>query len=68
MTAHPHDVTGFWRAAGPAKWFAKGNRFDDAIRLKFEPVHFAPATRFGRPTSGKLFYRFSEISVQPPVG
>lgn len=29
---------------------------------------FAPATRFGRPTSGKLFYRFSEISVQPPVG
>lgn len=43
MTAHPHDVTGFWRAAGPAKWFAKDARFDDAIRLKFEPVHFAAA-------------------------
>lgn len=43
MPAHPQDVVGFWTAAGPEKWFAKNQRFDDAIRLKFEGVHFAAA-------------------------
>ena len=43
MAANPNDVLHFWRAAGPAHWFKKSNRFDDAIRLKFEPVHHAAA-------------------------
>src|SRR3954462_13264695 len=37
------DVTTFWRAAGPAKWFAKSTAFDEAIRLRFEPTHHAAA-------------------------
>lgn len=37
------DVIGFWSHAGPAKWFRKDWRFDQAIRLRFEPVHFAAA-------------------------
>ncbi|MBS0361355.1 MAG: DUF924 family protein [Proteobacteria bacterium] len=43
MPAHVNDIVGFWRAAGPDKWFKKSNAFDDAIRLKFEPVHHAAA-------------------------
>jgi len=43
MSAIPADVIGFWQAAGPSKWFKKDPRFDDAIRLRFEPVHFAAA-------------------------
>lgn len=43
MTAIAADVIGFWSAAGPGKWFAKSTAFDEAIRLKFEPVHFAAA-------------------------
>jgi uncharacterized protein (DUF924 family) len=43
MTARPQDVLSFWTAAGPAKWFAKSEAFDSAIRLKFEPVHLAAA-------------------------
>ena len=43
MTAKPQDVLSFWTAAGPSKWFAKSDAFDDAIRLKFEPVHLAAA-------------------------
>lgn len=43
MAANPQDVIGFWRAAGPAKWFAKDQGFDQSIRLKFEPVHHAAA-------------------------
>lgn len=39
----PNDVLGFWRNAGPAKWYAKSDAFDAAIRLKFEPVHHAAA-------------------------
>lgn len=37
------DIVGFWRNAGPAKWFKRDVRFDDAIRLKFEPVHYRAA-------------------------
>ena len=43
MAATAQDVIGFWRAAGPRKWFAKDDAFDAAIRLKFEPVHHAAA-------------------------
>jgi uncharacterized protein (DUF924 family) len=43
MPALPADILTFWRAAGPAKWFVKDARFDDAIRLKFEPVHHQAA-------------------------
>jgi uncharacterized protein (DUF924 family) len=43
MAATPHDVIGFWRSAGPAKWFKKNPAFDEAIRLKFEPTHHAAA-------------------------
>ncbi len=43
MPAHINDIIGFWRSAGPEKWFKKSYAFDDAIRLKFEPVHHAAA-------------------------
>jgi uncharacterized protein (DUF924 family) len=43
VTAHPNDVLGFWRNAGPERWFKKSAAFDEAIRLKFEPVHHAAA-------------------------
>ena len=43
MAAVPNDILGFWRSAGPKKWFARSNAFDAAIRLKFEPVHHAAA-------------------------
>ena len=43
MAATPNDVLGFWRHAGPEKWFIKNSRFDDAIQLKFEPVHHRAA-------------------------
>src|ERR1700748_597738 len=43
MSAVPADVLTFWRNAGPKKWFAKSAAFDDAIRLRFEPVHHAAA-------------------------
>ena len=43
MIATPHDIVGFWRAAGPAKWFARHEAFDAAIALKFEPIHHAAA-------------------------
>ena len=43
MAAHPSDIVGFWRNAGPRQWFAKSSAFDEAIRLKFEPVHHAAA-------------------------
>lgn len=43
MPATPNDVLHFWREAGPKKWFAHAPAFDEAIRLKFEPVHMAAA-------------------------
>lgn len=42
MTA-PADVVSFWREAGPAKWFAKDDSFDAAIRDGFLDAHFAAA-------------------------
>lgn len=43
MAATPNDILGFWREAGPSKWFARNPGFDEAIRLKFEPTHHAAA-------------------------
>ena len=43
MVATPNDIIGFWRQAGPAKWYARSTAFDEAIRLKFEPTHHAAA-------------------------
>jgi len=43
MAAIAADVVGYWRHAGPSKWFAKLRPFDDALRLRFEPVHHAAA-------------------------
>jgi len=43
MAAHPGDILTFWRNAGPGQWFAAKAAFDDAIRLKFEPVHHRAA-------------------------
>ena len=43
VPAIPNDILGFWRSAGPSKWFARVRAFDEAIRLKFEPVHHAAA-------------------------
>jgi len=43
VPATPNDVLHFWREAGPARWFAKSDRFDGSIRLKFEAVHHAAA-------------------------
>lgn len=43
MPAIPNDILGFWRQAGPQKWFARNAGFDESIRLKFEPVHHRAA-------------------------
>lgn len=43
MPAIPNDVVTYWRNAGPQKWYAKNHAFDEALRLRFEPVHHAAA-------------------------
>ncbi|MDB5451601.1 MAG: hypothetical protein JWO33_179 [Caulobacteraceae bacterium] len=43
MAARPQDILIFWKTAGPTQWFAAKPAFDEAIRLKFEPVHHAAA-------------------------
>jgi uncharacterized protein (DUF924 family) len=39
------DVVRFWRDAGPGKWFARDDDFDDAIRSRFQRTHFSAARR-----------------------
>jgi len=39
----PAAVLAFWRDAGPAKWFAKDDAFDAAIRARFADLHHAAA-------------------------
>jgi uncharacterized protein (DUF924 family) len=41
----PADVTAFWRAAGPQKWFGKDAGFDREIEARFLAAHEAPAGR-----------------------
>jgi uncharacterized protein (DUF924 family) len=43
VAANPNDILHFWRGAGPKQWFKHARAFDEAIRLKFEPVHHAAA-------------------------
>ena len=43
MPAIAQDVIGFWKHAGPDKWYKKSVAFDEALRLRFEAVHFAAA-------------------------
>jgi uncharacterized protein (DUF924 family) len=39
------SVCGFWREAGPDRWFAKDAAFDAAFRERFQDTHFAAARR-----------------------
>jgi len=39
----PEDVTAFWRAAGPERWFRKDAAFDREITARFLPAHEAAA-------------------------
>lgn len=39
----PQDVIGFWKAAGPQKWFGRDAAFDQAIRETLEGAHHAAA-------------------------
>lgn len=44
MTLEPPlyaELLDYWRQAGPAKWFAKDDAFDRALRERFEALHFA---------------------------
>ena len=41
----PADIVDFWVQAGPERWFAKSDSFDDQIRTRFEALHFAAARR-----------------------
>ncbi len=45
MVATIEDVTGFWREAGPEKWFTKDDAFDTEFRSRFLDTHFAAARR-----------------------
>ena len=46
MTGHDgNGIVGFWRDAGPAKWFAKDDAFDAELRARFLDEHFAAARR-----------------------
>ena len=36
-TPDPADLLAFWKAAGPAKWFAKDDAFDAELRARFGP-------------------------------
>ncbi|WP_343227448.1 DUF924 family protein [Rhodanobacter sp. DHB23] len=40
-----HDVTRFWREAGPARWFEKDAAFDHAFTTRFLDAHMAAARR-----------------------
>jgi uncharacterized protein (DUF924 family) len=39
------SVCGFWREAGPDRWFAKDEAFDATFRARFQDAHFAAARR-----------------------
>lgn len=39
------EVVGFWRQAGPDRWFVKDAAFDDTFRARFQANHFAAARR-----------------------
>ena len=37
------DVVAFWREAGPKRWFAKSDDFDESFRVRFIATHEAAA-------------------------
>lgn len=39
------EITGFWREAGPDKWFEKNNEFDALFHRSFLDAHYAAARR-----------------------
>ncbi len=41
----PADVVGFWRDAGPKRWFTRADAFDTEIRSRFGDAHFHAARR-----------------------
>ena len=41
----PSAVVAFWKEAGPAKWFAKDDAFDNEFRRRFHDAHVAAARR-----------------------
>jgi uncharacterized protein (DUF924 family) len=43
VLASAADIVGFWREAGPDRWFAKDAAFDDEIRRRFLPTYEAAA-------------------------
>jgi uncharacterized protein (DUF924 family) len=43
LIASPESVLGFWREAGPDKWFEKDTAFDDEIRARFLETYHAAA-------------------------
>ncbi|HZP77910.1 MAG TPA: DUF924 family protein [Pseudolabrys sp.] len=43
VSVTPADVVGFWRDAGPDKWFEKDSAFDTEIRTRFLSAHEAAA-------------------------
>lgn len=45
MPTTPDDVIRFWREAGPDRWFAKSEAFDDQFRERFLAAHYAAARR-----------------------
>lgn len=44
MAFTPASVVDVWKAAGPAKWFAKSDAFDQSLRMQFDIPHFRAAT------------------------
>lgn len=45
MTDEPGEVLGFWRSAGPERWFSKDPAFDSTFRERFIDLHHAVARR-----------------------
>jgi uncharacterized protein (DUF924 family) len=45
MNVDIEAVVGFWREAGPDRWFAKDEAFDAQFRERFHDLHFAAARR-----------------------
>jgi uncharacterized protein (DUF924 family) len=43
LPVEPHEVVAFWTEAGAAKWYARDDAFDAAIRARFEAEHHAAA-------------------------
>ena len=41
----PSDVVGFWKEAGPGRWYKKSDGFDALVRETLGEAHFAAARR-----------------------